>query len=76
MDEVAPNRARAEKIRELGEVEEPVRVPRRPIRVVAVGDPVDRVVRLGRLVEQLGDPSLGRLGLVYVPKVLRRVSRC
>ena len=57
VDEVTAHGARAEECAELGEVEQPVRVPGRPVGVVPVDDPVDDVVRLGGLVEQLGDPG-------------------
>ena len=40
----------AEELRQLRELGEPARVPRGPVRVVAVDDAVDDVMRLGRLV--------------------------
>jgi hypothetical protein len=40
-------------LRKLGEREEPVGVPRRPVVIVAVDDPVDDVVRLGGFVEKV-----------------------
>ena len=55
MNEVAADRRRTEQLGKLGEPDQPVGVPRRPVRVVAVRDPVDDVVRLGGLVEQVGD---------------------
>src|SRR5919106_908289 len=52
-DELAPNRGPAQEIGKLGETDQPVRVPRRPVLIGAVGDPVDDVVRFARLVQQL-----------------------
>lgn len=37
---------------QLGQLQEPVGVPRSPIRIVAVDDPVDEVVRLPRFVQE------------------------
>src|SRR6266516_1115356 len=54
--EVAPHRRLAELLRELGEAQQPVRIPGGPVGIVAVRDPVDDVVRLGGLVQELGDP--------------------
>jgi hypothetical protein len=61
MDEVASHRPSAEECRELGEVEEPVGVPARPVGVVSVDDPVDDVVGLRRLVEEGADGGGGIL---------------
>ena len=55
VDEVAAHRLRAEQIGELGEVQQPVRVPGGPVRIVAVHDAVDDVVGLPRLMEELRD---------------------
>src|SRR5262245_9223220 len=58
MDEMTANRHGAEQFGKLGQPEQPVRVPRCPVRVGAVGDQVDDVVRLGRLVEQVCDAGV------------------
>jgi hypothetical protein len=47
-----------ENVRQLGEVQQPGRVPRGPVGVVAVGDAIDRVVRLGGFVQELGETTL------------------
>ena len=67
MDEVASHRSPSEKRGELGEVEEPVGVPARPVGVVTIEDPVDDVVGLRRLVEEGGDGGGG------VPGVARQL---
>ena len=56
VDELAANRRRAEQVGQLGQADEPVGVPRCPVVVGAVDDPVDAVVRLPRFVQQLADP--------------------
>lgn len=53
MDEMASHRSDAENLGKLREVEEPVGVPRGPVRIVSVRDPVDHVVGLSRLVEEV-----------------------
>src|SRR2546421_9492399 len=58
--QLAPDGAVAEDVGKLGEGDQPVRVPGRPVRIIAIDDPVDPVVRLPRLVKQRGD-SLGAL---------------
>jgi len=55
--EVAAHRLRCELAGKLGESQQPVGVPGGPVRVVPVDDPVDEVVRLGGLVEEVGDPA-------------------
>src|SRR5688572_19003584 len=50
VDQVAPDRSGPQEDRELGESEQPVRVPGGPVLVDAVGDPVDGVVGLGGFV--------------------------
>src|SRR5205823_12804266 len=44
-----------EELRQLWQVEQPVRVPRSPVGIVAVHDPVDKMVCLAGLVQQRGD---------------------
>jgi hypothetical protein len=53
--ELAAHRLHPELVRKLRQLEQPVRVPGRPVRVVAFDDSVDDVMRLGGLVQQLGD---------------------
>ena len=60
VDEVAAGWP-AQELGELGEIEQPVGVPGGPVGIVAVGDPVDDMVRLGRLVQQLGIFASGHL---------------
>src|SRR5262249_14828571 len=55
MDEVAADGRGAEQLRELRVCKEPVGVPRRPVGIVAVDDPEDDVVGLGRFVQQIGN---------------------
>jgi len=55
--QVTADRARAEGLRQLGEIQQPVRIPRRPVGILAVGDPEDDVVRLRSLVEKLCDAT-------------------
>jgi hypothetical protein len=47
----------AEQLRQLGERDEPLRVPGRPVVIGPVGDPEHLVVSLGRLMEELSDSS-------------------
>ena len=54
--EMAPDWATSKQLGKLGEIEKPVGVPGRPIRIVPVGDSVDDVVRLRCVVQQVGDP--------------------
>jgi hypothetical protein len=42
----------AQQIGELRQVEEPVRIPRRPVLIHAIGDPEDAVMRLRRFLQQ------------------------
>src|SRR5205085_8260368 len=51
--ELAPWRCRSEQRGELGEMHQPVGVPRRPVVVGAVDDRVDRVMRLAHGTEDL-----------------------
>jgi hypothetical protein len=53
--EVAPHRRGAEEIGQLRVVEQPVGVEARPVGILAVGDAVDDVVRLGNLVQERAD---------------------
>ena len=55
VDEVAAHGLRAEELRQLGETQKPVGVPRGPVGVLSVCDPPDDVVRLGGLVQDVGD---------------------
>ena len=63
MDEVASHRPPSEERGELGEVEEPVGIPARPVGIVAIEDPVDDVVGLRRLVEERADGGGGIPGV-------------
>jgi len=45
-----------EQSRQLGEIDEPLRVPGRPIRVVPIDDPVDNVMRFRSFVEKGRNP--------------------
>src|SRR5437867_3083610 len=56
--ELAPDRLGPEHLGQVGQVHQPVRVPRGPVLVGAVGDPEHRVVGLSRLVQQLAEPLL------------------
>src|SRR6185312_7324833 len=56
--ELAANRLRAEDLGQLGELEQPVRVPRRPVRIVTVDDAIDEMVGLAGLVKQVGDAGV------------------
>ena len=53
--QLAPNRSGSEKLRKLGKIAQPVGVPRRPIRIVTIDDPVDKMVCLARLVKEAGN---------------------
>src|SRR5207302_7366479 len=55
-DQVAAYRLALQQCRQLGEVDQPVRVPRGPVSVVTVDDAVDAVMRLSRLGQELLDP--------------------
>jgi hypothetical protein len=55
---VAANGSRPQQLREFGKPQQPVRVPGRLVGIVAVGYPINDVVRLSGLVEKLG--YLGR----------------
>ena len=59
--QVAADRSPAEQVWQLRQREQPLRVPRRPVRIGAIGDPVDRVVRLRSLVQKRRD-ALDRHG--------------
>src|SRR5436190_14387958 len=50
--QMAPNRSRTEQLGQLGEIEQPVRVPRSPVFIGTVGDAVDAVMRLGCFFQQ------------------------
>lgn len=53
VDEIAAHRSRAENLGKLGEVQQPVGVPGGPVRIVSVRDPVDHVVGLSRLIQEI-----------------------
>src|ERR1700751_4001096 len=53
--QLAPNRSRSENLPKLGEIAQPVGVPRRPIRIVTIDDPVHKMVCLARLVKKAGN---------------------
>jgi hypothetical protein len=53
LDEMASHRSYAEDLGKLRELEEPVGVPGGPVGIVSVRDPVDHVVGLGGLVEEV-----------------------
>ena len=55
--ELAADGPRAEDLRQLGVLDQPVRVPRRPVGVIAVDDAEHEVVRLAGLLQQRGDPA-------------------
>ena len=57
-DELASHRGRSQYLRQLGEVEQPLCIPRRPVRIVAVDDAVHEVMRLAGLVEEAGNPAM------------------
>src|SRR5690349_9236482 len=59
--ELASNRLCPEQVRQLRELKEPLRVPRSPVVVVAVDDLEHHVMRLPRLVQELGDLALVHL---------------
>jgi len=48
MHEVTADRAHREHLRKFGQVEQPVRVPRRPIVIGTLGDAIHMVMSLGR----------------------------
>src|SRR5207248_10262387 len=54
-DELAANGRSAQELRKLGELDQPVRVPRRPVGIVAFDDPVDAVMRLTGLLQERCD---------------------
>jgi len=60
-DQLAANRFVSEDLRQLGEVQQPVGVPGGPIRIIAVNDAIDEMVRLAGLVEQRRD-TIGLVG--------------
>ena len=66
MDEVTPDGCPAEECPELRVIQEPVGIPRGPVGVVAVDDPPDDVVRLGRFVQERRD----RGGVGHSPLLL------
>jgi len=53
VDEIASHRSCAENLGELREVEQPVAVPGGSVRIVSVRDPVDHVVGLSSLVQEV-----------------------
>jgi len=53
VDEIASHRPCAENLGELRQVEQPVGVPGGPVRIVSVRDPVDHVVSLSRLMQEI-----------------------
>ena len=59
--EVTADGSRAQDLRQLRVVEQPVGVEGRPVEILAVRDPVHHVVGLGHLVQQLAH-LLGHLG--------------
>src|SRR5215831_9878263 len=62
--QLAANGSHAEKRRQFGEVDEPVRIPAGPVVVGAVDDPEDAVVGLARLMEQGADLIHGGFHLI------------
>src|SRR5213082_2554468 len=55
VDQLAANRGGAQLRRQLGEMDQPVRVPGSPVRILAVDDAIHPMVRLTRLFEQGAD---------------------
>ena len=53
--ELAADRLGPENLRQFGEVDEPVGIPRRPIRVIAVDDPIHEMMGLAGLVKERCD---------------------
>jgi hypothetical protein len=49
IDELASYRRSAEDLRQLGQTNQPVRIPRRPVGVVAVDDSINEVMRFASL---------------------------
>ena len=54
--QLAPNGGGSENLRKLGQIAQPVGVPRSPIRIVTVDDPIHKMVRLAGLVKKRGNP--------------------
>ena len=59
VDEIASHRSCAENLGELRQVEQPVGVPGGPVRIVSVRDPVDHVVSLSRLMQEIRNSVSG-----------------
>ena len=55
VDQLAAHRPGAQQVRQLGQVDEPLRVPRGPVIVGSVDDPVNTMMSLARLVQQPAD---------------------
>src|SRR5437868_5799166 len=55
VDQLAAYRPGAQQVRQLGQVDEPLRVPGGPVIVGPVDDPENTVVSLGRLMQQGAD---------------------
>ena len=53
--ELAANRRGSQDLWQLGQVQQPVCIPRCPIGIIAVDDPIDEVMGLAGLVEQCGN---------------------
>jgi hypothetical protein len=71
VDEIPSHRPCAENLGELREVEQPVGVPGGPVRIVPVRDPVDHVVGLSRLIQEIRN-SVTRSSMV--PATLQSAS--
>src|SRR5687768_4987898 len=72
VDELAPDDVAAEQLAELGELDQPGGVPGGPVRVLAVGDPVDAVVQVAGLAQEVGDPRRVPAGSRFRRRCARR----
>jgi hypothetical protein len=68
----APNRSGSENLRKLGKIAQPVGVPRRPIRIITIDDPIHKMVRLARLVKKAGNTVKA---VVHPPSLPERSDR-
>lgn len=59
IDEFAAHRRSTKQCGQLGQIDEPVRIPGCPIRIISVDDAVHTVVRLCSLGQKLANPGLG-----------------
>ena len=64
VDEFAAHRRSTKQCWQLGQIDKPVRVPGCPIRIIAVHDAVDTVVRLRSLCQKLPNPGFGVVHLL------------